>query len=293
MITTRSEAFIAPARERPGLWRLFFGFALALLVLVIWVVVLFGALFLAAGLDGGPEWLNRMTQANTPTSALLVIAMLWGLGFGAMVAARALHARSGWTLYGPFRRMRRDFVKAAVVCFAIIGASLVIPFDYTPRAHLDLGLWLSFLPLALLVVLGQTLAEELFFRGYLQQQLMARTNSLFVGLVLPSILFGLAHYDGSAEPRITWLIVAATGVFGLCAADLTHRSGTIGAAWGFHFANNVVAILILSLDGSITGLALYLTPFDTSATDILAPLLMRDMGVTLAIWLALRWALAR
>ena len=81
--------------------------------------------------------------------------------------------------------------------------------------------------------------------------------------------------------------------FGLCAADLTARTGSIGAAWGFHFANNVVAILVVSLSGTLSGLALYITPFAASDTETLVPLLLRDMATTVAIWAAIRFALAK
>jgi uncharacterized protein len=49
--------------------------------------------------------------------------------------------------------------------------------------------------------------------------------------------------------------VGAAATFGLIAADLTARTGSIGAAWGFHFANNTMAITILATDGTITGLS--------------------------------------
>jgi membrane protease YdiL (CAAX protease family) len=110
---------------------------------------------------------------------------------------------------------------------------------------------------------------------------------------LPSILFGLAHLDLSNGPLLAWLVVAATGLFGLCAADLTARTGNIGAAWGFHFANNVVAILVVSLSGTLSGLALYVTPFGPAETETLVPLLLRDMATTVAIWAAIRFVLAK
>jgi uncharacterized membrane protein len=79
-------------------------------------------------------------------------------------------------------------------------------------------------------------------------------------------------------------------VFALCAADLTARTGTIGAAWGFHFANNAVAILFLALEGPLSGLALYTLPMDSVPAAELRPMLVTGIGVTLAIWLAIRFA---
>ena len=287
------ESYIAPARARPQLWRLVAGFILAAGIVFLWVIALFGTVFLVAGMDGGPAWLDRMTRADTPTSTLLVIATLWGLAFGAMAVTPLLHKRSAWTLFGPWRRMRRHFLLATLACGGVLALSAIIPFGYTPVPNLDLGLWLNFLPLSLVIILGQSGAEELFFRGYLQQQLAARFASPLAWMVLPSALFAMAHYDPASSPTASWLVVAATGLFGLCAADLTARTGSIGAAWGFHFANNVVAILILSLDGTLSGLSLYVTPFGPEAADTLGPLLLRDMATTLVIWGAIRLAIAR
>ena len=290
---TSHESYIAPARARPQLWRLVVGFILAAGIGFLWVIALFGTVFLVAGMDGGPAWLDRMTRADTPTSTLLVIATLWGLAFGAIAVTPLLHKRSAWTLFGPWRRMRRHFLLATLACGGVLALSAIIPFGYTPVPNLDLGLWLNFLPLSLVIILGQSGAEELFFRGYLQQQLAARFASPLAWMVLPSALFAMAHYDPASSPTAAWLVVAATGLFGLCAADLTARTGSIGAAWGFHFANNVVAILILSLDGTLSGLSLYVTPFGPEAADTLGPLLLRDMATTLVIWGAIRLAIAR
>lgn len=290
---TAHDRFIAPARARPQIWRLVLGFLLTCAFAVVWVIGLFALVYLVAGVDGGPDWIGRMTRADTPTSALLVIATLWGLAIGAMVTTPLLHGRSAWTLFGPWRPMQRQFLLAILVAAFLMAVSALIPYGFEAIPNIDLALWLSFLPLSLVIILGQSGAEELFFRGYLQQQLAARFASPLVWMVLPSILFGMAHYDPSNGPLVAWLIVAATGLFGLLAADLTARTGTIGAAWGFHFANNIAAILVLGMDGALSGLALYTAPIGPTDTEAFIPLLLRDMATTVVIWAAIRWALTR
>lgn len=290
---TAHDRFIAPARARPQIWRLVLGFLLICAFAVVWVIGLFALVYLVAGVDGGPDWIGRMTRADTPTSALLVIATLWGLAIGAMVTTPLLHGRSAWTLFGPWRPMQRQFLLAMLVAALLMAVSALIPYGFEAIPNIDLALWLSFLPLSMVIILGQSGAEELFFRGYLQQQLAARFASPLVWMVLPSILFGMAHFDPSNGPLVAWLIVAATGLFGLLAADLTARTGTIGAAWGFHFANNIAAILVLGMDGALSGLALYTAPIGPTDTEAFIPLLLRDMATTVVIWAAIRWALTR
>lgn len=286
------DAFIAPARAHPGLWRLFFGLVLVAAVFVAWFIVIVAAIYLVSGTGGGQQWLVRLTTADTPTSVLLILSAIPGLGLGAILAVRLLHGRRAGTLYGRKRRVIRHFALAAATALAILAASLLIPAGYRPVPGLDLGLWLSFLPLALVAIAAQAGAEEILFRGYLQQQLAARFASPLVWLLGPSLIFGAAHFDPGAPLPVAWMVAAAATVFGLCAADLTARTGSIGAAWGFHFANNVAAVLVIALDGNLSGLALYVTPFGAEAVEILPPLILRDMATTVAIYAAIRFALA-
>jgi len=287
------DAYVAPARARPGLWRLFFGLVLVAAVFVAWFLALVAVIYLVSGEGGGQQWMARLTTANTPTSVLLILAAIPGLGLGAMLAARLIHARKPGTLFGRKHRVIRHFAVAAAVTLAILAASFLIPSGYALRPGLDLSLWLSFLPLALAALVAQSGAEELLFRGYLQQQLAARFTSPLIWLLAPSLAFGAAHFDPGAPIGVSWLVAGAATVFGLCAADLTARTGSIGAAWGFHFANNVVAVLVVALNGNLSGLALYVTPFGAEAVETLQPLILRDIAITLVIYAAIRFALAR
>ncbi len=107
----------------------------------------------------------------------------------------------------------------------------------------------------------------------------------------PAVVFGLAHYAPAQSGPNAWAVVAAVTLFGLIAGDLTARSGTIGAATGFHLANNTLAILILSTDGAIDGLSLWRTGF--AADDpVLAPLLLVDAAVLVAGWALCRRLIA-
>jgi len=110
--------------------------------------------------------------------------------------------------------------------------------------------------------------------------------------VFPSLLFGLVHYDKTLPTQTIGLVIAATGVFGLAAADLTARTGSLGAAWGFHFANNIAALALLSFQGSLNAISLYVTPYTDKATGLL-PLFVCDMATTAVIWLILRRMLSR
>lgn len=285
--------FVAPARLRPALWRLGLGLILAFAVYGLGIAAIFGILVAVSGLDGATAWMGRMAAADTPTATLLVLATFIGMALGPMVAARLLHRRTVLSLFGPRGRLLRHFAIAAAICGVLNGVTALIPSGIVPMANLDPGLWAAFLPLAIVSILVQTGAEEILFRGYIQSQLAARFASPLAWMVLPSALFAVLHYQPGIMGDNAWLVVAAVFLFAMCAADLTARTGTIGAAWGFHFANNAVAILFLALDGPLSGLALYTVPMGSVPAADLRLMLVSGIGVTLTIWLAIRFAVGR
>ncbi len=288
------EAFIAPARAYPQLWRLFLGLILAIAVYLSFVAVLFIALYFGLGEANTSYWVDRISSAGSPTATLLLLTTFLGMGLGPTVAARALHKRGIGSLFGDGSRLWRDFAISAAVIFGLSAISIFIWLQSnTPEPNLNLTLWLRFLPLAILGILVQTGAEELLFRGYLQQQLGARFATPLVWLVIPSIAFGLVHLDPAGAGENAWIVVAAAAVFGLIAADLTAVTGSLGAAWGFHFANNTVAILFLATKGAIPGLALYTTPYAIDNAAVIRTLVIGDLVLLGLAWLILRRILRR
>lgn len=69
----------------------------------------------------------------------------------------------------------------------------------------------------------------------------------------------------------------STALVGIFAADLTARTGNLGAAIGLHFTNNFFALCVLSLDGALSGVSLFVTPFQAGEVDALRPLLLTDL----------------
>lgn len=289
---TAHAEFVAPARARAQVWRTLLGLVLAMVIYGLGIALVFASIYLLAGPEGAQAWGAEMITGTGPTGTLLILATFVGMALGPIVAVWVLHRRSAGSLFGPLRRTLRHFLIAMVVCVVAYGATFFLPTDVRIEPAMERALWLSFLPMALAGILLQTGAEEILFRGYLQQQLAARFASPVIWMILPSLLFASLHYQPDVMGGNAWLVVAATGLFGLLAADLTAKTGSIGAAWGFHFANNVVAILIVALDGPLSGLALYTAPLSAASAEI-RPLLFLDMGTTVATWALIRLAVTR
>lgn len=288
------ESFVSPARTRPQVWRLVLGMVLSLLVYALVVLTIFAAIWLATETDPDFRWVDTILRADTPTAMLILLFTFSGMAMGPMVAARLLHKRKAGTLFGPAVRVLRDFVTAAAIVGTLLSLSLVgWSFFYDALPGIPFNIWITVLPLAVLGVLIQTGAEEIVFRGYLLQQLAARFSSPFIWAIVPALLFGIAHYSPQTAGANVWLVVGAAGIFGLIAADLTARSGSIGAAWGFHFANNTLALLIIATQGTLTGLALFRTPYSVSDANVLPAVVPLDLAVMILGWWLVRRAVAR
>lgn len=286
-------AYIAPARPRNQLWRLLVGLVLVTAVYVALIAALFALVRFAAGADRAAELIPAMARGTTPAGALLLLASFAGMLAGPALAVRLLHRRPVASLFGPWARLARDFVIAAAVVALALALSLAFwRQSFVAEPGLDLATWLRLLPLAALGVLVQTGAEEVLFRGYILQQLAARFRRRLVWIGLPSLAFGAVHFDPTAGSA-TWLVMAAAFLFGLIAADLTGLTGSLGAAWGFHFANNCFAILVLATKGTIPGLALYLTPYSADQMPALSAVTLTDIAVMLGAWAVLRLVLRR
>lgn len=290
--------FVAPALAAADLPRLAFG-----------VVAIEGLykLFLMGfeqGLDATPGFsAHMMWYANTATGLLLQLFSFVFLALAVVLVARLGHGRGLASLIGPIGLSLRALAwgfGAVLLFFAL--TELLPPYwmaEGQAVARTPLY-WLALLPLSLLALLVQCGAEELFYRGYIQQQLAARFARPWVWMVLPNIAFALAHWElgDFTTPAAQYVIWAF--VFGVAASDLTARTRNLGAAIGFHLGNNAYAFLLFGeYAAPDSGLALFLFPSGALGDALLdeAPLFTTAFATELAgvglMWLAVRLVLRR
>lgn len=283
------DRFIAPARLRPQLWRLVLGVGLILLIYLAWMAVIGLAVAFAVGLDGADRAMGQVGIGSSPISILVLLATFGGLVLGTFAAVCWVHKRSVASLFGPRAVLLRDFGVAFGVFMAVSLPGIVwvvASGNLTPGV--PLSTWAIFVLPVLLGLILQTGAEEIVFRGYLQQQLAARFVARWVSFVIPSILFGLLHYAPAEMGQGAWLLVGLTGFFGLLMADLTARSGSLGLAWGMHFGNNILAILVFTTGEALDGVALFRLPYSLSDPSSVLWLLVADLLGLVLVWAVLR-----
>lgn len=281
------EHLVAPARAaRSGLVWLVMGCIVIVMLAYVGAVMFFN--LVTSLMPGGGA---ALVDGDSP---IALLALLFGFIFWIIAMAVALplvHRRELRPVFGA--SVRPQFRAVFVALLVLYGALIVLPpwdvLDQT-TPNLPLSRWLMLLPLSLLCILVQVTAEELLFRGYLQQQLAARCASPLVWMGVPSALFALAHYDGTMGGN-AWLFVIWAGMFGLLMADLTARSGSLGPAIAVHLINNCLAMLVISPPDSLSGLSLFAYTFSLADEDAVLALLPIDFALMFVSWLTARLAL--
>ena len=175
---------------------------------------------------------------------------------------------------------------AGVVGFGLItGLEITLFWDGISfnRQWTDI---LLYLPIAILVVPLQVLAEELFFRGYLLQAMSVATKRFIVRITVPALAFALLHYGNAEVQNAAIPAMAYFVIFSLYITWVTTQVSGISAAVGFHLVMNVFALFIIS-----SSLSAYFSPtlfYFNEPTDWTIPL--EIIGV-IAIYHALmkRW----
>ncbi|WP_375688475.1 lysostaphin resistance A-like protein [Pseudooceanicola sp. LIPI14-2-Ac024] len=288
------SAFVAPARGSSEVSRLVIGI-LAVEFLFTVALGLFGrVLDLLA-----PDLADNVYYGSTPVGLIIQLG-----SFVFFVASLALvlhwqHRRRLLSALGPATRAAENLIQvfAAVGAF-YIALELLPPWwsAETLAETRSLLAWGFAMPFGLAAILVQVTTEELFYRGYVQQQLAARFDQTWAWLVLPNVLFAAAHWDNGATGTDSWQYVIWAFCFGLAASDLTARTGNLGAAIGLHLANNAYAFLIYGeAGGPDSGLALFLFQPET-VTSLTPP----EAGPVFTLWLLmdiaivwLSWLVAR
>lgn len=251
-----------------------------------------------------PGFYESVVDGVTSGATIYDLASFAVLAFAVVLVTRMLHRRGAATLIGRRDLVVGDFGRAllgGLVLFAVLEA--VFPFWGAGEAvMMPVGPWLMVLPVALLALFVQCAAEELFYRGYLQQQVAARFPRAWVWLVLPNIAFASVHWFNGVDMNDSLRYVVWAFVFGVAASDLVARSGSLGAAVGFHLANNIFAFLVVGEEGAGgSGLALFLYPYDATvqgfspAFDDMTAMqtLGMDLGILVLVWLSVRVAIRR
>jgi uncharacterized protein len=177
----------------------------------------------------------------------LMLASVFFLG-GITLSIRFIHHRSLRTLVTPARKLAwgRLFQGFGVWFGLVALMSLVEALVYPGRYvwSLNMSRFVPFFFLALIFIPTQTSAEELFFRGYVLQQIGLHWKNIWVLSAISGLLFGLPHLL-NPEASVNYPLLGLYYIsFGFSLAFITLRDGRLELALGAHAANNLFSVII-------------------------------------------------
>ena len=234
---------------RPGAWRPLLGVVLLLAGVFVAAPLVWQVLFAVGyAVAGEPvvSSVDRLLDTDDPTPLSLAflnvvlasaIPVTWYL-------SRALHGLPPRWLSSVVPRLRWRFFAACLglsvlALFATIVVSAFLPQESGAEVGTTVNDFTSttrdFLLVVLLLTPLQAAGEEYAFRGYLTQAF----GGLFgraVAVVVPALLFGLAHGLGQSLP-----VFVDRFAFGLVAGTLVILTGGLEAGIAMHVLNNFLA----------------------------------------------------
>lgn len=288
--------WVAAARPKAELWRTALGFVLIIVVWFAWTVattlIAVGSGVVEPQILVETEGYAHLWYLPLPSATLamsVVFVTFWGLWLGVWLVLKLLHRRglasvlshdSGWN------HMQFGVGIALAAAYLAAGFGYAAATGNGPMLRdVDLLHWmLAAVPLALLIFV-QSAGEEIVFRGYLAQQLAARWTHPLVWGFLPAFVFGLAHsMNGRPLDEFTIYHVVAATMLGLVMMAMVWRTGSLAAAMGFHFANNIGAILVVGISGVGQPVSLFVWQPSQALAGASADVLM--LGILLAFVLS-------
>jgi membrane protease YdiL (CAAX protease family) len=258
----------------------------ALVPVIAWLIVTGEPV--GAGLDSVVDLDNvtplGLAYVNIVLASAIPIAILVSLAFHGL--------GPGW-LMSVARRIRWRFFVAClglsvVALIATVIVSTVVPqgggTELTGEANSFTSTTRDFLLVVLLLTPLQAAGEEFAFRGYLMQAFGGLFGSRVVAVLLPALLFALAHGIGQDLP-----IFVDRFAFGLVAGALVILTGGLEAGIAMHVLNNFLAF---GLALAFTDMSSALNPTDGTWWSLPGTLTQSLVYLALATGTARRLGLA-
>lgn len=184
--------------------------------------------------------------------------------------------------------------KLTGVGFACMAALLVLSAGSDIALNPDsyswswnLGAFFPYLFIAFTLLPIQTTAEEVFFRGWIQQWLDNGKRRIWSVSIIGGLVFAAPHL---ANPEVSGndllLPLISYGATGFMFAWVSFRDKSLEIAIGAHFANNLLAALFVSTeDSALPSVSLFTYPEVAWGPAAVISLVM----VPIFIWLTGKW----
>ncbi|MDX6372025.1 MAG: protease family protein [Nocardioidaceae bacterium] len=283
---------------RWAVWRPILGLVVGVLLMLVAQFALllgFAVFYLATGADVGDK-LNALSDTSHVTPSLLAYL---NLSLAAAIPivlflTRVLHGmRPGWvsSVIGRlrWRWMAVTFGLALVALLATLVVGSFVPAAGDPADSTGgLNHWTDatrdFVVVIVLLTPLQAAGEEYAFRGYLTQAFGGLFRSRVAAVLIPAVLFALAH--GAQDAPVFFDRLA----FGIVSGILVIATGGLEAGIAMHVLNNFLAYGFALAFSDMTSA---LNPTGGSWWTLPTTLTQSLVYLALAMWAARRMGIAR
>jgi uncharacterized protein len=255
------ESFISAVHQgKNDWWRYVLGVLLLMFMVIVPGSLVTGLAVIVVLFSRGQMGLSESTmlallrERSVVGYVLNSIAPIF-LVLGLVLTMRWLHRRRFTTLIVATGRVSfRRFLQGFLLWFGLTAVIAAIDYVQNPKnivLSFDPAQWFPLLAVAIVLTPIQTAAEELFCRAYLMQGLSLFTQRRWLLVLLPSLLFAVAHFQNPEMARNQVLMALQYWTFGVFLAIVTLRDNRLELSLGIHAAQNLFVLLLMNTKDSV------------------------------------------
>lgn len=203
------------------------------------------------------EAMNSMIEklgVNT-VLAINLIPLAFAL-FLVLIWTKFVHPQSITSLTTSRKRIDWKRVLTAFALWGSIIAAMVFIdiYFFSPENYIwnfNFKKFMILLVIAVLLIPLQTSFEEYLFRGHMMQGLGILTKNKLAPLLITSVLFGISHVANPEVGKVGYIIMVYYIGTGFFLGVITLMDEGLELALGFHAANNLVGVLLVTSDWTV------------------------------------------
>lgn len=231
------------------------------------------------------------------TFGILLLSFVFPLAF-LLWGSRIFHKRTAASVITAWRNIRWSRILAAglITIFVLGSITAIMHFSGYSKVKLMFGEYsmsrfIGFALMSFLLIPFQSAAEELVFRGYLNQAFKRFIPNIWVVFIITSILFASMHLSNpeslsSAEKGAFTHILMMSGyfLFGFILCVIAYFEGGLEAVIGVHAANNIFAAVFVNYEGSVLPTpSVFLAPAPDGSSNISIIIVLSVIALALYI----------
>lgn len=171
--------------------------------------------------------------------------------FALLTSLKYIHKRELRTVFTSRSRFDwKRFVFSMLLWISLMLILLVIAMNSGAEIQWNIhpAKIVSLVLISLIILPFQTAAEDLFFRSFLFQGLGRLKLNPLIGVAVTGALFGLSHAGNPEVDMLGYQVLLYYIMTGFFLGIITHYDNGMELGMGYHFANNLFGVLILTND---------------------------------------------